>query len=94
MEGLVIRIGIRMAGIFIMAAAAAQYPGTAWAGPPVLQAPAVNVDYGYDALGRVVSETYYTGTGASKVIIKTITYTYDNAGNITANTVTCGSGGC
>jgi YD repeat-containing protein len=42
--------------------------------------------YVYDSRGRLGTVTYGNGT--------TIMYTYDNAGNRTNVTVTCGGGGC
>ena len=86
------KMGVRLVAAVLLAVAAISFPALERASAQVAQA--VNVDYAYDALGRLVSETYYTGSGATKVIIKTITYSYDNAGNITTNTVTCGSSGC
>jgi YD repeat-containing protein len=47
---------------------------------------AANVTYTYDLLSRLTQVAYDNGT--------TIVYAYDNAGNRTTVTVTCGTGGC
>jgi len=49
-------------------------------------AQAANGTYTYDLLSRLTQVTYDNGT--------TIVYAYDNAGNRTTVTVTCGTGGC
>jgi YD repeat-containing protein len=54
--------------------------------PTASDAAAVTVTYTCDALGRVTKATYTNGT--------VIAYTYDAAGNRTAQTVTCPATGC
>ena len=49
-------------------------------------AQAANATYTYDLLSRLTQITYDNGT--------TIVYAYDNAGNRTTVSVTCGTGGC
>lgn len=53
---------------------------------PAAHAQAANVTYTYDLLSRLTQITYDNGT--------TIVYAYDNAGNRTTVSVTCGTGGC
>jgi hypothetical protein len=49
-----------------------------------------SVSYGYDALGRLTTITYYVGV----VPTTTITYTYDAAGNRTRKVITCPGATC
>ena len=50
------------------------------------------VDYEYDAQNQLTKETYYDGNGTAEGnITRTISYTYDTAGNILSETKTVGS---